>query len=304
MKMMDFVKFYNNIKVDDYVDKTTSLAYHYTSPDGLSGIINNQTLRFTDRFYLNDKSEGVYVLNLCLENINHFDFLDDTFRNVFVAKCEERLKNPQRDRFYVYQCSLSTEKDSLCLWNYYTKADGIKGYNIEIDLNNISENIVLNPYDKERVPKLRFGKIIYDTDQQKEILKELVKKFYEYNKTDAISGEHFVCEYLVDKIMYLGVFFKMDCFKAESEFRLVYDLFLNEDGTYAVIKDEQKFYEKNGIFIPYIDIKFRENIITGIGISPTLDYEATKESVLRMTARNYSKIKNDTIYESKIPVRY
>ena len=299
MKIVDFAKFYNNIKIDDYIEKDVSSVYHYTSPNGLSGIINN-----TDRFYLNDKTEGIYVLNLCIENIDRFDFLDNRFRRVLQKKCEDRIEQPQRDSFYVYQCCFSTDKDSLCLWNYYTKSEGIKGYNIKINVDELASKITPTPYKEDKIPKLRYGKVIYDKEKQLKILYEIVKLFFDYNKKDTISGEYFVCEYLVDKIMNLGVFFKMDCFKVENEFRLVFDLFLNEDNTYAVIKDKQEFYEKNGVFIPYVDIPFNKELLTGICISPTLDYVATKESILRMTGSNYKNINVKTIYESEIPVRY
>ena len=50
--------------------KSPSHIYHYTSPVGAMGVIENNTLRFTDRNYLNDYSEGMYTLDLCLENLN------------------------------------------------------------------------------------------------------------------------------------------------------------------------------------------------------------------------------------------
>ena len=68
-----------------------------------------------------------------------------------------------------------------------------------------------------------------------------------------------------------------------------YDLYLEENNTYAVIKDEQHFYEKNGIFVPYVDLGFKQEYLIGVGISPTLDFEATKESILRITGAKYSK---------------
>lgn len=304
MDIKDFAKFYNSIKVDEYIEKSIHPIYHYTSPAGFLGIINSGRLRFTDRLYLNDKTEGTYVLSLCIENIDFFDFLDDKFKQVFLEKCKKRIEKPQRDRFFVYQCCFSADKDSLCLWNYYTKSDSIKGYNLQFDVKDISNKIKPASYDENRAPKLRWGKVVYNKEEQLSIIYKIVKQFFEYNKTDKISGEHFVCEYLVDKIVYLGAFFKMDCFKVENEFRLVFDLFLNEDNTYAVIKDKQEFYEKNGVFIPYVDIRFKKDLLIGIGISPTLDYEATKESILRMTGTNYKNINTEAIYESEIPVRY
>lgn len=111
--------------------KSPSHIYHYTSPVGAMGVIENNTLRFTDRNYLNDYSEGMYTLDLCLENLN--DLTEEgKFRDYIRNSLEERKKNPNGDEFYIYQCSFSTNKDSLCLWNYYTKDNGIKGYNLKL----------------------------------------------------------------------------------------------------------------------------------------------------------------------------
>lgn len=304
MDIKDFAKFYNGVTVDDYIDKEADAIYHYTSPMGFSSIVENNTLRFTDRFYLNDKSEGIYALKLCVDNIDYFDFLSDNFKKAFLKDCNDRIGQPQRDRFFVYQCSFSTDKDSLCLWNYYTKSDGIKGYNLKFDTSNLPESISVTTYEDKKVPKLRYGKVVYEKEKQLEILYDIVKLFFDYSKKDAISGDSFISAFLVDKILYLGVFFKMSCFSIEKEFRLAYDLYLNDDNTYAVIKEEQRFYEKNGIFIPYVDLHFNKECLIGVGVSPTLDYKATKESILRITGTKYPNLKNDTIYESKIPVRY
>ena len=45
-------------------DKT---VYHYTSPEAFLSIIQNQTLRFTDIRYLNDRTEGIYFIKTLLD---------------------------------------------------------------------------------------------------------------------------------------------------------------------------------------------------------------------------------------------
>ena len=208
MNVKDFAKFYNSILVDGYIDKDVDALYHYTSPAGFSSIIEKNRLRFTDRFYLNDKSEGIFVLKQCVDNIDYFGFLSDGFKKSFLKKCKERMIQPQRDRFFVYQCSFSMDKDSLCLWNYYTKSDGIKGYNLKFDANNLAECISVSPKDKKRAPKLIYGKVIYNKEDQLKILYEIIKQFYDYSQRDTVSGNDFITAYLIDKIMQIGVFLK------------------------------------------------------------------------------------------------
>ena len=65
-------KLFNSIKLSDFNDYfglENNDIYHYTSPDVFNIIINDNTLRFSDRLFLNDKSEGSYVLDVCLELI-------------------------------------------------------------------------------------------------------------------------------------------------------------------------------------------------------------------------------------------
>ena len=70
--------------------------------------------------------------------------------------------------------------------------------------------------------------------------------------------------------------------------------------------ENQKYFEKGGILIPCIDVEFESDALKGIGISPTLDFETTKSSIYRATEINFPQIKEnkDSVYPSKIPVRY
>lgn len=55
---------------------------------------------------------------------------DSRLRVALAERLDERITQGQRDRFFVYQCSLTVDKDSLCMWNYYTNQDSIQGYNL------------------------------------------------------------------------------------------------------------------------------------------------------------------------------
>ena len=55
----------NNTELSNYLSVENRNIYHYTSPTGLNGIVSYHTLRFTDRNFLNDYSEGRYVIDLC-----------------------------------------------------------------------------------------------------------------------------------------------------------------------------------------------------------------------------------------------
>lgn len=125
------------------------------------------------------------------------------------------------------------------------------------------------------------------------------------NTEDFSKYDEMTVEYLLDKIMFVGTFFKDEHFGVENEYRIAFNLYLQDDGTYASIGEKQQFREMNGIFIPYVDITFDKNILNQITISPTLDTEFTKQSIQRMVKNEYSNLLSEGgIIQSQIPVRY
>lgn len=56
-------RFYSDSNINHYSYKID----HYTSPEGLLGILEDNSLRFTIVFFLNDKFEFRYTYNLLLE---------------------------------------------------------------------------------------------------------------------------------------------------------------------------------------------------------------------------------------------
>lgn len=114
----------NNFDLTDYLPSGPCVVFHYTSPDAFLSIMNDGKLRFTDRNYLNDTSEGKYIFDLCLENSKTICEGYEAYEQGFVEACME-MKSRFEEIRLVYQCSFSTDPDSLCLWNYYTHGNSI-----------------------------------------------------------------------------------------------------------------------------------------------------------------------------------
>lgn len=301
----------SNKDISEYIPAENGTVYHYTSPTGFNGIITNHTLRFTDRNYLNDYSEGRYVLDLCLHS--RFEtILPKEYRTFYKGTCKKLYDNLSIKKRHVYQCSFSLDSDNLSLWNYYTKDEGIKGYNIGFQTNELGEKVITNrELSPGRRVKIFGSKVIYSVNLQKKIIKSIVKDFsniiYE-NKTNKTFC-FLAIELLVEKILHVGSFFKNDCFKMEKEFRLV--MFLvsiwNEETKsieFLCLDRGAATYEKNGLLIPYVDIEFKREALKEIVISPTLSFEEVSGNIrnaLKLHAFNENKI---TITKSNIPVRY
>lgn len=299
-------RLYNEIQIEDYVteiDELSECIYHYTGSKGLLGILGNELFHLRDRIYLNDRTEGVHVLKVCLELIQ--DKLDTPFYNDLYNECKRKINNPDFSKFHTYQISFSLNGDSLPLWNYYTKSDNIEGYNIKFNTKKLIKSLCKNVKQKENMnskPKVYGGKVIYDEKKQKEIINDIISKFkiiYEnnmYARRDAI-------DLLVKKLLIIGVFIKNKCFECENEYRLIIDLWINDKGEYITIDNKIGYDIKNGLIIPYIEIKFDKDAVEGLTISPTLNSNIIKQNLAAFT-KKYNNIKEDSIKESEIPLRY
>lgn len=300
----------SNIDLSTYISSENRCIYHYTSPQGLNGILSNHTLRFTDRNYLNDYSEGRYVMQLCLKS--RFErHLPKEHRKYFKEYCQLLFDNPSKKKRHIYQCSFSTQKDNLSLWNYYTKSDGIKGYNVGFNSISLSDLLVTRDLTEKRRIKVFHGKVVYSISNQKKIVKNIINDFkgiIEDNKTDQPFCK-LAIEVLIEKILFVGSFFKNPHFKNESEYRLLLHLTSYWDpeekcNKFLVIKKGAKTYDKNGLLVPFVDIEFPRDALQSIFISPTLVFDETESNLtnaLRIHSYNPDKI---SINKSEIPVRY
>ena len=303
------VEIYNE-SIFEYIDMTDCPIFHYTSPSGVNGIISNHTLRFTDRNYLNDFTEGRYVMQLCLQSRCQV-LLPKEYRKFFIDKCAEVYSNPGSKKRLVYQCSFSTADDNLALWNYYTKGEGIKGYNLRFSAKELADTLETRNAKNVHRTYVACGKVIYNSKKQKEIIKKIILQFAEaiiQSGADSINAQ-IAIEFLIEKLLYIGSFFKPLCFSHEEEYRLIIKPFP------AYNKDEKRIefinlgktastYEKNGLLIPYVDIEFPKGALKSITASPTLNFEeveANLKNAMRIYGYPYEKIK---ITPSKIPVRY
>ena len=294
----EFCKFYNNLKID--VDTEVDAVYHYTSANALLSIIEKKELRFTDRFYLNDKSEGIYVLELCKENLS--ELMDDTsLRSEIKKVIDERIVSPQSGNFYVYQCSCSTDRDNLALWNYYTKNKDMQGYNIKMRTDIIRK--ILIPTSERKLP-VHTGNVVYDKAQQLSTLKQILNRFCEFQTQNDPNNRHIkdLARFAVDKIMMQGIFFKNPYFEMEKEYRIAIVPYIEETGeVYAEL--ERKFMERYGIFIPYFDVAIPDELINGITVSPTMNFETAQKSLQNVLSLS-THLRQEDIIASKIPVRY
>lgn len=240
-------------------DGSNSILYHYTKPEKLLSILESGTIRFSNALYLNDKEEVTYSYKLIL---NLIDEMPDLNPELF-SKVKEHFYNKYKNiingddnfdnKYEFYTISFSTDSDNLTLWNNYSKGQNYTGYNI-----GFCKNDLIADMEKQGFHSV-YGSIIYKKEQQITVLKLIFdkwnKKFEKVcqgKKTQKNNDKLFdILFELIDILSVISLFFKNPHFKDEKEYRVI---FINNYNINAF--RQTKIFEKNGLFIPYIEYKF------------------------------------------------
>ena len=289
--------------------KRSEEVYHYTSPEGLVSIFNNNTFRFTDCQFFNDKLEYNYIKKpLCvaiskLENkLLNKDLIADV-NNWVNDKYEVYYTGKSKMRYYIFCTSI--KGDSLNMWNYYLKNGKYQGYNIGISLGKILDYI-----ESLELEKCEFwqSKVMYSLSEQVEYLIDYIRKIdyelYCCRKEAKISDDAYSMliaaqEEIFEKIEFCRLFFKSEDFINEQEYRFV--LRIPEDMKGSKVLSPGLMI-KEGVITPYYDLQINHNIIENITISPMLEEELAKKGLEILAGR--LKIENITISKSQISIRY
>ena len=306
--------------------------YHYTSPEGLLGILNDKTLRFSDCQFLNDKSEYLHIkaplktaLSLAMKHL-HFDYfqslmdqIPDNFEDIHLKITQGQrgggIFMKRLNRRYFVLCA-SYERDSLNMWNYYTKGGNYQGYNLEINLRTLLECFSIT---KIKDIDIFCGRVIYEEEEQIEILKELLIQADEnlHNELEKLKGyDDDYKDYielndvaideaignLLSQIERYRLFFKDTAFSNEKEFRFVIRASMLNGVIDPVLKPN--FCVKNGIVTPFFQLSYRnKQIINSITLSPMLDKNLAEIGLKKFLAfKKHSK--TIQIRQSVIPIRY
>lgn len=310
----EFIKMYNSFHYKG-IEQSHGIIYHYTSPEGLKGIFDTNSLFATDMYFLNDSSEGMYVTSIIEENIDRL-CKDDKELKKYVEKELHLIKlGKWNEPIHNYIISFSQNGDSLEMWNYYTKGNSIQGYNIGFDVDKLSSCIQIEILDDngkqitrndEKHLVLYQGKVLYDKDRQMDIVESIFKTFYQkYIELNDKKMLSLVAHFIVSKIIDYGQFFKSKEFSIEEEYRFIYATALLEGKSNPEkgIPFKEHFRIHEGCLVPYQKCLFNMNSISEVTFSPSLCNEMTEAGLNRLLDQ-YGILHDSRIKKSKIPLRY
>jgi hypothetical protein len=295
--------------VNDHKTTSNDLLWHYTTPEGLTGIIESNSLWATDVFYLNDSSEFMHGINIAREIIK---------KKISSLGGDEkkRLERFDKDLSFigpdhkrpVYVCSLSKAENELSQWRAYCREGGFS-------IGFPHQGLV----DAMKGQRFELKECVYYNSEQQKIIKHLINsQVMPYIKNPEQFSRIPCTEQMISSIVCGGSnkflselsstcsTLKHPSFEREKELRLVFD------HRYAFEKDENdknkirpKFRAKKGLIIPYISIKLPENEDfwrqVGIIIGPT-KYEKELKGSVHTLFRKYHKT-SISITHCGIPLR-
>ena len=315
-----------NLLYIDYYDIKD--VFHYTNIDSLEKIILNDSFKITNCKYVNDKTELDYPVKL-IEKL--YNIKRNSFGNIYPKDMIDLINYIKKRFEESYILSFSVKDDSLVLWGNYSE---FEGYNLSLSVDKIINKfnqgniyVVSNNMDNDGNYELIqintiedsilvcSGKVIYDLPQQKSIiLDELDRLNILYNKAVEQNSRERRQELIriYSSLASFSQLFKDPCFEQEEEYRIIFTIKENLD----VIK----FKKSRGVFIPYIEIVFRENNnenkkglpIERITIGPKNNMDIAAKGLRGFLRSNGYKayLENEIqgerfiIKKSKIPLRY
>jgi Protein of unknown function (DUF2971) len=193
--------------------------YHYTTPQGLLGILCSQRIWATESSYLNNINEIEYGLRIAQETLETLTALNSGFEKRIIKGTINRLSSKPDE---IYVACFSEEQDLLSQWKGYSNFGS--GYAIEFDSTELSRY-------KRKFPSANISiqRVEYDPSRQQELTAHHSERIItECNRLLALSPkdeseiEQAGAFALSHILHYKAQFFKDCAFREEREWRAVY----------------------------------------------------------------------------------
>jgi len=210
----------------------SDIFYHYTTPNGLMGILQNGGLRATYRMRMNDNGEFEYARNLIYEALNE---VGRCLELPSVAQSLTTYTRRNLDQFLrdttemsrAYCACLTISPDHPGQWETY--ADGGKGFAIGFDLRQLL-NIQIPAFQRGD-PYICCAPVTYKESDQRDLVWRMVKAgicdLQTFAKVCSLQSEHLtalrdrVTREIVAQLITLIDFIKAPAYNSEREMRLV-----------------------------------------------------------------------------------
>lgn len=260
--------------------------YHYTSLQGLMGIIESKVLRASDVRYMNDSTELTYALSLIQAGISSRQGLrgqDKEILSVFSTWLRDQInKGPM-----LFSASFRANGNLLSQWRGY--ASHGKGMSLGFNPRGIQTLALEQGFS--------LGRCIYDPEQQSTIIEALIDKVLSLcSGTTCVTS---VLDRIEGDLLSVCALFKHPAFAEEQEWRLVSQPYGSAHGHPIA------FREGKGMLVPYyaFGLELSEVIqLDHVFVGPTPNADLSVNALAHYLALHNARPERG-ISECEIPYR-
>lgn len=284
----------------------TANLYHYTSAEGLKGIIENNELWATSAYFLNDRTEIVYGCRVLVDVLEEWKLRHlESGHSISASICNDLSKTfgeeVPKTVPPVYLACFCENDNLLSQWRAYGQSGGFSiGFNAQI--GSRFESVAFTPEPKTFTSS--WVRVEYERGKQIEACNSLVESLLsiinesetgcaietisDHPRAGYSSFLNIIREILLEQI----IGFKNEAFKEENEWRIVVRPRVTkkqrvDDGG----KTPTPIYFRcsKGIPIPYVKLngRFKQKLpISRIRSGPTLDKHLAKIAISTMLDQN------------------
>jgi len=255
------------------------MLFHYTSAEGLIGIVRDKCLWATSAFYLNDSQEllgGIELARSQLQELRKDANTAERDRIDWLLHDIRLLGTAQSMDAYV--CSLSTEPDLLSQWRAYCRGGG---FAIGFPVDHLRDHVAKK--------KFALRECYYLNEHHAELIQKAIEQTAMawirsgHGPVTNDEGRFVVSGKLSWELVRAAAQLKSASFSEEHEFRIV------SSPERAYDPNQIFFRARGGMIIPYTKIELPDTTDfwgrVKIIIGPTPHREASKASVYQLVRR-------------------
>ena len=238
--------------------------YHYTSQEGLLGIIHEGILRVSSIRHLNDAAELIHATEIMRTRLETFSDDHPLSWDEFIEHLPTYLELVKESDCYVG--SFSQERDQLSQWRAYT--GGGVGYSIGFNFGMLKDFADEQGFELVRC--------VYSQEEHSEFINVVVSKIQNILREHSVDAALAQCAH---EVLRIAPRVKHPSFAEEKEWRLT-----KEVSPWP--EEKVKFRPGKSMLVPYGEFICRDEHdntpITEIVVGPTPHMELSKRSVERL----------------------
>jgi len=265
-------------------DDRPRALWHYTSADGLHGILRSSTLRFSHVRFVNDATDGVFGWSTVKQILN--ESFADTPELLPTLTAAYSYGDNSHDRLQYFVFCLSERSDSLSQWRAYGR--GGSGYALCFSTDKLLRCVGVDPssYDPRRPALLAASCFLAKTSYNKHEMQNAlyigaytVLDYMKQLEAAQLSTEEKHCavqhanELFADYLIRSAISFKDPSFSDEGEWRLVVGV--RTHGALDDVGPDVQFRVDGDMIKPFVELALDAGggeplPITRVMIGPTL----------------------------------